>query len=167
MKTLLLLILAMLISSIVFISSASAKSASAANIYPQDKSTVAILREDLPDYVFEYDLERLYPSTWAFYKKLDIINRDKVYSYYLYHPAITDVRHKVVALALGKGKGKTTPVPASIDQVLASNIKPESTLGSTGLGGSGIHSIANGPTISAIDFNTNSHQTVYSFLKNN
>ncbi len=172
MKTLLLLILAMLISSIFFISQASAKSASASSIYPQDKSTVTVLREDLPDYVFEYDLERLYPSTWEFYKKLDIINRDKVYSYYLYHPAITNVRHKIVTLALGKGKGKTTPIPASIGQVLASNISLEPALGSSKstLGSSfssGIHGITNGPTISAVNFNTDSHQTVYTLLKNN
>ena len=167
MKTLLLLITAMLISSILFISHASAKSNLASNIYPQNKSSATALREDLPAYVFEYDLERLYPSTWEFYKKLDIINRDNVYSYYLYHPAIEDVRHKVFALALGKGKGKTPPVPASVDQVLASNINPESTLSSaTGLSSS-VHSIANGPTISAVNFNTNSHQTIYSVLKNN
>ncbi len=165
MKTLLLLISAMLVSSLLFIPQASAKSSSASNIYPQNKSTINTLREDLPSYVFEYDLERLYPSTWEFYKKLDIINRDKVYSYYLYHPEIKDVRHKVFALALGKGKGKTPPVPASLDQILASNINPESTLSSTGFSSS-VHSITNGPTISAVNLNTNSHQTIYSFLKN-
>lgn len=159
-----LLIAAMLISSIFFISHAAAKSASSTS-YPQEKSTVNVLREDLPDYVFEYDLERLYPSTWEFYKKLDIINRDKVYSYYLYHPAISDVRHKVFSLALGKNKGKTAPAPASLEQVLAKTIE-ESAFGGSGSLGSSIHSVPNGPTISAINFNSNAHQAIYSFLQN-
>ena len=158
MKTALILLIAMIISSMFLISNASAK-----GIYPQDDSTVMELREDLPAYVFEYDLERLYPSTWEFYKKLDITNRDKVYAHYLYNPAIKDVRHKIFELALGKGKGKTRPAPASIDQVLTSNKKTALTPGSLG---SSIHSVANGPTISAVNFDTNSHETIYAFIKN-
>lgn len=161
----------MFLSSLLLISNASAKSTSESSIYPQDKSNITTLREDLPAYVFEYDLERLYPSTWEFYKKLDIINRDNVYSFYLYNPAIKDVRHKVFALALGKGKGKTAPAPASVEQVIVNNTKSASTNDELALSGSSlsgsVHSIPNGPTISAIDFNSNSHQTIYSFLKNN
>ncbi len=159
MKTMLLLLIAMIISSMLLISNVSAK-----GVYPQEHSTTTLLREDLPAYVFEYDLERLYPSTWEFYKKLDIINRDKVYAHYLYNPAIKDVRHKIFELALGKGKGKVRPAPASIDQVLASNNTTPSPLAS-GFGSS-VHGITNGPAISAINLDTNSHQSIYTFIKN-
>jgi len=168
MKILIVLILAMLVSSSLLITNVSASTQSGST-YPQDDSNSIVLREDLPSYVFEYDLERLYPSTWEFYKKLDLINRDKVYSHYLYHPKIKDVRHQVFKLALGSNKGKTPPTPASIEQVLVNNNKSESeklALSGTSLS-SGIHRITNGPTISAINFDTNSHQTVYSFLQNN
>jgi hypothetical protein len=81
-------------------------------------STLLQLREDLPSYVFEYDLERLYPATYAFYKKLDIMNRDTIYSYYLYHPKIKNVRHKIIELSIGKNKSKTIPTPFSLNQAL-------------------------------------------------
>lgn len=157
MKTALLLLIAMIISSMIMFSHASAK-----GVYPQDKSTVLELREDLPAYVFEYDLERLYPSTWEFYKKLDITNRDKVYAHYLYHPAIKDVRHKIFELALGKGKGKTRPAPASIEQVLALVEKKSAFSGTFG----SIHRIPNGPAISAVNLDTHTHESVYTFIKN-
>lgn len=161
MKTILMLIVAMLFSSALIISPASAK-----GVYPQDTSNAKKLREDLPAYVFEYDLERLYPSTWEFYKKLDIVNRDRVYSHYLYNPQISDVRHKIFELALGKGKGKTHPKPTSVDQVIANNSNAESAVGSSSLS-IGVHGITNGPTVTAVNFNANSHQSIYSFLQNN
>lgn len=156
MKTILLLTAAMIVSSFMIIGTASAKDA-----YPQDKTNATQLREDLPAYVFEYDLERLYPSTWEFYKKLDMANRDMVYAHYLYHPEIKDVRHKIFELALGKGKGRTLPTPTSLDQVLASNTKKQSVLGTR------VHSVANGPTIGAVNLNTNTHQTIYTLIQNN
>lgn len=85
------------------------------------------LREDLPSYVFEYDLERLYPATYEFYKKLDIINRDNIYAYYLYHPDIKQIRHKIIQLVIGKNKGKTPPVPFSLSQALATLQDKETT----------------------------------------
>lgn len=152
--------------------------AASSDIYPQDVSKSIALREDLPSYVFEYDLERLYPATWEFYKKLDIIKRDKVYSDYLYHPAIKDVRHKIFKLALAADKGKTTPAPTSLNQVLEKNKKMQasqariqafanntsSPLGSLNL--SSVHSVTNSPAIGTIEFNTNTNQSVYSFLNN-
>lgn len=158
----------MVISTVLF--TANVASATSSSVYPQSVSKTTVLREDLPSYVFEYDLERLYPATWEFYKKLDIIKRDKIYSHYLYHPAIKDVRHKIFKLALGADKGKTTPAPTSFNQVLVANKKestqstPKSTLSSFNL--SGVNSITNGPTIRAVQLNTNSYQSVYSFLKN-
>lgn len=140
-------------------------SASARDVYPMYKSNVTELREDLPSYVFEYDLERLYPATWEFYKKLDLIKRDTVYSNYLYHPSIKEVRHQIFKLALAKDKGKTRPAPTSFNQVLTADSNPTSATSRLNLGR--VHSITKGPTIRAIKFNSYSHQSVYSFLENN
>ena len=84
------------------------------------KESLALLglREDLPSYVFEYELEKRYPATYEFYKKLGIINRDKIYAYYLYHPNIKNVRHKIIELAIGKKKSKAIPMPFSLNQAL-------------------------------------------------
>ncbi len=176
MKPLLILILLIIVSTLLFTANAATTSnigSSNSNIYPQSTSKAIKLREDLPSYVFEYDLERLYPATWEFYKKLDIIKRDKVYSHYLYHPAIKDVRHRIFKLALGADKGKTTPAPTSFNQVFIANKNTDkkeqtmkssqSTLGSFNL--SSVNSITDSPTIRTVQFNTNSNQSVYSFLK--
>jgi hypothetical protein len=101
--------------------------AEAKGVANSNKVTAKVLRSDLPDYVFESDLQDLYPATWEFYKKLDILNRDKVYSYYLYNPGIEKVRHKIFALALGKGKGKTKPEPFSLAQVIEQQDKQKKT----------------------------------------
>ncbi len=149
MKNIIILTTAIILNTILFTSQASAANTSA---YPQDTSTAIELREDLPAYVFEYDLERLYPATYEFYKKLDTINRDKVYSYYLYNPKVKDVRHKIFEIALGKGKGKSTPSPFSLDEALA-DVKTDKlkTVFST----SSSHSIINRVTVGTINFNPN------------
>ena len=177
MKQQLILITTLIISTLLLTGHVTAHAASS-SIYPQNISKSLVLREDLPSYVFEYDLERLYPATWEFYKKLDIIKRDNVYSEYLYHPAIKDVRHNIFKLAMATDKGKTTPAPTSLTQVLTGNKKeqvsqtkttssspsPLSPLGSLNL--SGVHSVTDSPAIGTIEFNTNTYQSVYSFLNN-
>lgn len=97
------------------------------------KESLALLglREDLPSYVFEYELEKFYPATYGFYKKLDIINRDRIYAYYLYHPSIKNVRHKIIELAIGKKKSKAIPMPFSLYQVLIAIKTTEKTKQST------------------------------------
>ena len=175
MKQQLILITTLIISTLLLTGHVTAHAASS-SIYPQNISKSLVLREDLPSYVFEYDLERLYPATWEFYKKLDIIKRDKVYSHYLYNPAIKDVRHHIFKLALGADKGKTTPAPTSFNQVLVSNdtnpnFSPEtdpshrSTFGSLNL--SGIHRVTDSPAVRTVQFYTNTNQSIYSFLQYN
>ena len=149
MKNIIILTTAIILNTLAFTSEAIA----ANSIYPQDTSNAMELREDLPAYVFEYDLERLYPATYEFYKKLDTINRDKVYSYYLYHPKVKDVRHKIFEIALGKNKGKTTPAPFSIDQAFA-DVKKVDKLATT-LHAGNSHSIINRVAVSTINFNSN------------
>lgn len=117
MKTIFLVITTLLINTLLLNTTTIAKN------HPfspkkNDTSTLLKLREDLPYYVFEYDLEKLYPATYAFYKKLDIMNRDTIYSYYLYHPKIKEVRHKIIELSIGKKKSKTIPNPFSLNQAL-------------------------------------------------
>lgn len=122
---------------------------------------ISTLRPDLPDYIFEFDLKKLYPSTWQFYKKLDIINRDKVYSFYLYHPSIQKVRHKIFKLALGKGKGKSIPRPVIIGEIMRAI--SEKKLGASS---ASVHRVTNSPSISTVNFNSNPHQSIYTFLQN-
>jgi len=120
-----------------------------------------ILRADLPDYVFEFDLKKYYPSTWQFYKKLDIANRDKVYSFYLYNPAIQKVRHKIFKLALGKGKGKSLPRPVILSEIMLSLDNKDKKSGSSLSLLNSVHS----PAIS--NSNPHSHRSIYAFLKDN
>lgn len=123
---------------------------------------VKTLRANLPDYVFEFDMEKLYPSTWQFYKKLDITNRDKVYSYYLYNPSIGKVRHQIFKLALGKGKGKSLPRPVILSEILLAMKADKSNLIT-----SSVHSITDSPAISAINFDADTHKPIYTFLQDN
>ncbi|HIQ07569.1 MAG TPA: hypothetical protein EYH35_03825 [Thiotrichaceae bacterium] len=125
----------------------------------------AILRADLPDYVFEFDLKKYYPSTWQFYKKLDITNRDKVYSFYLYNPTIQKVRHKIFTLALGKGKGKSLPRPVILSEIMFSLDNKDKKSGSSFSLLNSVDSLTNSPAIS--NFDPHSHQSIYAFLKDN
>ena len=118
MKTILLITTTLLINTLLLNTTTSAKYHPFSAKENNNTNTPFQLREDLPSYVFEYDLERLYPATYAFYKKLDIIHRDIVYSYYLYHSKIKNVRHKIIELSIGKKKSKTTPIPFSLNQAL-------------------------------------------------
>ncbi len=118
MKTILLVTTTLLINALLLNTTTIAKYHPFSTKENNNTNTLFQLREDLPSYVFEYELERLYPATYAFYKKLDIMNRDTVYSYYLYHSKIKNVRHKIIELSIGKKKSKTTPTPFSLNQAL-------------------------------------------------
>lgn len=87
------------LAAITFLSYESEKP-SKLDILHVSENTVSTLQEDLPDYIFENQLRKMYPATWQFYSKLTTIKQDKVYSYYLYNPDIEKVRHKIFALTV-------------------------------------------------------------------
>jgi len=126
MKTILLITTTLLINALLLNTITIAKNHPMHTKARNNTSTLFKLREDLPSYIFEYDLERLYPATHAFYKKLDIMNRDTVYFYYLYHPDIKNVRHKIIELSIGKKKSRAIPMPFSLNQALIALKKTES-----------------------------------------